>query len=195
MNGGWEPVPAPGCAGIDVDLDSSTVRLPAGVALDLGGIGKGRAADLVAEQLLADGAVGACVNVGGDVRVTGRPPQGDTWPIALCNELAPETDLCVVSLRDGGVATSTPLRRRWTRGDDEVHHLLDPRTGRPVVTDLASVTVLAGTAAWAEVLAKAAFLSGAGDALTIVGAGGGQAILLRADGTVSMSSDFAPAAV
>ena len=75
--------PTPGCAGIELDPALHAVRLPVGVHLDLGGIGKGAAADLVVSRLLAAGADGACVNLGGDIRVEGRAPTTAGWIIEL----------------------------------------------------------------------------------------------------------------
>ena len=62
-----------------VDPTRSTVQLPTGTVLDPGGLGKGLAADLVVEELLASGASGALVSIGGDLRVAGEPPDGDAW--------------------------------------------------------------------------------------------------------------------
>ena len=83
-----EPVgparPAPGCALIELDRLVRAVRLPAGVRLDLGGIGKGYAADLVATELHRAGAAGVCVNLGGDLRVVGEPPdEAPAWVVAV----------------------------------------------------------------------------------------------------------------
>ena len=65
-------VPAPGCDGIEIDRVVGAITLPTGTAIDLGGIGKGLAADLVVDELMNAGADGACVNAGGDLRVAGR---------------------------------------------------------------------------------------------------------------------------
>ena len=81
------PVAAPapvrrhgGATDIDVDPDDRIVTLPAGARFDPGGIGKGLAADLVADELRSFGAAGVCVNVGGDLRVAGAAPgAGDAW--------------------------------------------------------------------------------------------------------------------
>ena len=148
--------PPPGVPRWRCDVDAGTIRVPAGVQLDLGGIGKGHAADIVARELLASGATGACVNLGGDVRVTGSPPDGAAWTIAVQHPLE-GASIVTLALADGAVATSTTAYRRW--GDD-AHHLIDPATGLPARTDLLAVTVVAGEAAWAEVVAKAALLAG-----------------------------------
>jgi len=147
--------PALGCAGIAVDVDSGLVRLPAGVHIDPGGIGKGLAADLVATSLIADGATGALVNIGGDVRVAGTTPPGG-WRIDV--DLPAITDTGLV-LRSGGVATSGTHRRRWVRDGHSQHHLIDPRTGAPAASPFVAATVVAGTAWRAEVLTKAILLA------------------------------------
>lgn len=151
--------PTPGCAHVELGTAVPVVRLPVGVALDLGGIGKGMAADLVATELLDAGAAGACINVGGDLRVTGEPPDGDGWLIAVEDPGSGE-DIAVVRLGDGGLATTTAAKRRWRRGADVWHHVLDPATGTAACTPYASVTVAASEAWRAEVLAKVVFLGG-----------------------------------
>ena len=151
-----EPAPAAGGEGVVVDHQARTVAMPAGVQLDLGGIGKGRAADLVATELLEAGAEGACVNLGGDVRLVGEPPGGTGWLVGIEHPLDGEL-IVTLALREGAVATSTTAHRRWA---DDAHHIIDPATGRPARSDLVSVTIVAGEAAWAEVVAKAALLAG-----------------------------------
>jgi thiamine biosynthesis lipoprotein len=151
---------APGCAGIRLDPVVRAVTLPPGVRLDLGGIGKGYAADLVVSELRDQGAAGACVNLGGDLHVWGVPPDGaSSWVVAI-EDPAGRHELGNLALAAGGVATSTRLRRAWRRDGQPSHHLLDPATGEPAFEGLASVTVLAAETWWAEVLAKAAFVAG-----------------------------------
>jgi thiamine biosynthesis lipoprotein len=161
-------LPGRGCADIHVDRRTGLVQLPAGVRLDPGGLGKGLAADLVTATLRRLGAEGVLVSVGGDLRVSGTPPDGDAaWRIDIEHPDDPSHVIGQVLLADGGVATSTSARRRWlaTDGADatvatEVHHLLDPVTGRSAQVPRRQVTSVAGTAAWAEVAAKVTFLDG-----------------------------------
>ena len=177
-DGPASPVPAhtgasPGCGGIRVTVDAlgGTVRLPEGVGLDLGGIGKGYAADQVVHEMRKQGAEGACVNLGGDVRVSGTSPDGAAWSVGVTDpfgepdpddpdDRADMDDLVVLAVSDGAVATSSRTRRRWRRGTHEMHHLIDPRTGEPARTGLAAVTVVAAEAHWAEILAKSALVAG-----------------------------------
>jgi thiamine biosynthesis lipoprotein len=159
--GAWRTTgPAPGCAGIRLDPVVRAVTLPPDVRLDLGGIGKGYAADLVASELRDEGAAGVCVNLGGDVHAWGVPPdRAPSWVVAI-EDPTGRHDLGDLALAAGGVATSTRLRRAWRRDGRPSHHLLDPATGQPAFEGLASVTVLAAETWWAEVLAKAAFVAG-----------------------------------
>ncbi len=154
------PGAAPGCAGIELLSALRAVVVPPGVELDSGGIGKGLAADLVTAELLAAGADGAMVNVGGDLRVRGEPPSGSTWSVAVAHPLAPDRDLLRLGLDDGAVATSSRLARRWTVDGQERHHLIDPRTGRPVDTPVVAVTAVAAEAWWAEAVTKQIFVGG-----------------------------------
>jgi thiamine biosynthesis lipoprotein len=160
------------------------VVLPAGCHLDLGGIGKGRCADLLAAELLAAGALGACVDLGGDVRVAGRTSTGgDDWVVAVDEPFHPGEDLALVQLADGAVTTSSRAKRRWGSGPTAGHHLIDPATGRPAETDLLAVTVVAASAAWGEVHAKAALVAGARRGRALLEAAGMCGLLVAADGT------------
>lgn len=171
----------PVAGGIAFDADTSSIELPDGVHLDLGGIGKGYAADLVATELLADGAVGVCIDLGGDVRLAGSSIGGDGWGIEVADPFDGAADLALLAVGEGAVATSSRLRRRWRVGDGEAHHLLDPATGRPAETDLVAVTVVAASAAWAEVHAKAALIGGSVDGLALLVDAGLSALLVTED--------------
>lgn len=152
--------PTPGAAGIELIPAINAITLPVGVTFDAGGIGKGYAADLTAALLIAAGADGALVNIGGDLRVAGRPPAPEGWVINVADPFEPERELLRVAIPDGAVATSSRLMRRWQTTKGEAHHLIDPGTGRPAETETVAVTVVAGEAWWAEALTKALFLAG-----------------------------------
>jgi thiamine biosynthesis lipoprotein len=178
--------PVPGCDGVVLDSVVSSVRLPAGVALDLGGIGKGVAADEVSAELLAAalrGVRGVLVNLGGDLRARGEAPAPHGWVVAVEDPLSTGRT-GVVALVEGAIATSTRLRRTWTRGDRAMHHLIDPRTGEPAVAGLASVTVLAGSAADAEVLAKAAYVAGPDQGRSLIEDAGATGLFVTDAGAV-----------
>lgn len=165
--------PAPGCTGIRIDPIVGAITLPVGTAIDLGGIGKGLAADLVVAELAAAGVAGACVNVGGDLRVWGRAPTDDGWVVDLEHRL----DLRF-ALAGGAIATSSSFKRNWVRDGSTVHHLLDPQLGQSARAGLVAVTVIAGTAAAAEVLTKAAFVADEDGAAAIIEDAGATGVLV-----------------
>jgi thiamine biosynthesis lipoprotein len=113
------------------------------VILDLNGVVKGKTVDDALKL-----AIGGWVAAGGDLATT--------VPVSVG---LPGGE--VVTLRDGGLATSSTARRSWLRGGDRQHHLIDPRTGRPAQTPWSDVTVAAGTCTRADVAAKAALILGA----------------------------------
>jgi FAD:protein FMN transferase len=121
-----------------LEVRHGEARVARGSGIDLGGIAKGWLADRLSEIL----GPSCVVNLGGDLRVRGR------WPIGMGE--------ATLMLRDQGAATSSTRKRRWGR----VHHLIDPRTGRPAQTGLEDVSVVAATAFEAEVVAKTALLLG-----------------------------------
>jgi thiamine biosynthesis lipoprotein len=186
-----EPTPAPGCGAIELDRRLHAITLPAGVALDLGGIGKGYAADLVARDLVEHGASGALVNLGGDLRAFGAAPEPHGWVVAVDDPLATGTT-GMLALTGGAIATSTRLKRAWQRDGRTLHHLIDPRTGRPATSGLASVTVVSGEAWRAEVLAKAAFIAGPTDGGPVVVEAGATGLLVFDDGRVVELAGLAP---
>ncbi len=149
---------------IEVDDVALTVGLPHDMALDLGGIGKGRAADLVIDELIdANAAAGACINLGGDLRVYGpAPDNAPAWAVAIEHPTEADDVLRVIGLADGALATSSTTKRRWDGDDGSVrHHLIDPRTYEPAQTSVQSVSVIAGSAMQAEIHAKASLIAGA----------------------------------
>ncbi len=154
--------------GIRVDRAAGTVTAVAGRGIDSGGIGKGLAADLVVASLLEAGAPGALVNLGGDLRSGGAAPDGG-WRVEVDNPFDPAGPPAARFLLNGqALVTSSSQGRRWRDGDEENHHLLNPASGQPAVSDIASVTVIADEGWRAEALAKAAFLSGRDDALVML---------------------------
>ena len=180
---GSAPLPSPGCAGIVLDPASRGVTLPAGTHLDLGGIGKGRTADLVGADLLIAGAHSALVNLGGDLRIVGGLPEGNAFPIAIDDPLDAERSATVVELAVGALATSSLARRHWQVAGEERHHLIDPSTGAPAETDLVAVTVITHETTEAEILAKVALAAGLDAGRDLLHTAGAAGLLVSDDGT------------
>ena len=177
-------------AGILVDRDSGVITLPTGTTLDPGGLGKGLAADIVTAELLAAGAAGALVEIGGDLRVVGEPPGDDAWTVAIAPTVAGVRSR-IVRLSDGGVATSSSRLRTWRANGRRHHHLISPRTLRSTATDVVSCTVLAGSAASAEAFTKVAFVEGAHPALELFEQRSLAASITTDDGVEHTSSSWA----
>jgi len=171
----------------EIVVSGHEVTLPPGVGFDPGGVGKGLAADIVVREALAAGARGACVNLGGDLRVAGEAPDGGEWTVEI-EAPASTASLASVAVADGAVATSTTTRRRWRIGDAERHHLIDPVSGQPAVTNLVQVSVIDASAWRAEVLAKAVLLRGGVHAFDIVGGTGAQAVAVGDDGAIRVTA-------
>jgi thiamine biosynthesis lipoprotein len=177
-----------GATRIELDEPAGIVRVPAGVGFDAGGVGKGLAADLVAEELAAADAIGVCVNVGGDLRVLGASPSGDSWHVGVEDPRSPRGHIARLHIRHGGVATSSRVRRQW-RGSDGTprHHLIDPRTGASSRSVALTATVAASEAWRAEVLTKAAFID-VRDGLALVESLGAAGMVVVPDGRLWTSS-------
>jgi thiamine biosynthesis lipoprotein len=171
------------------ELRARTARIRPGSAVDSGGIGKGLAADLAVTELREAGADGACVNLGGDLRVSGESPAGGGWTIGVDHAWS-ETPIALVGIGEGAVATSTTLRRRWLVGGAWRHHLIDPRSGLPSDSDLNHATVIAGEAWVAEVLAKAVLLNGTEFAFNLFGGTGAEAVAVDQCGGVMATPGF-----
>jgi thiamine biosynthesis lipoprotein len=185
--------PAPGTSALvvgctDIEIDGFDIRLPAGTGFDAGGIGKGLAADVVAAEVMAAGADGVCINLGGDLHVLGTAPEGN-WTIAVEHPSFDEP-LALIGLEHGAVATSTTLKRRWPIDGEQRHHLIDPRTGTPSTTDLTLATVIAGQAWVAEVLATAVLLRGSAHPFDLLNHEHTAALVADDHGRVSTSTGF-----
>jgi len=188
-----------------LDASRGTATLPAGAAIDLGGVGKGWTADLITEWLLGAGAVAACVNLGGDLRTRGVVPEPDGLIVGVEDPFG-GPDLALLRIHDAGVATTARTRRHWpaatcaprqvgpsdTAVDTPVdmHHVIDPATGRPAATGIAAVTVVAPSGALAEVAAKAVFLAGEDDLDPWLEALCASALIVHDDGATRTLGDL-----
>jgi thiamine biosynthesis lipoprotein ApbE len=149
---------------ISIDRASSTVRIPAGVRLDLGATAKAWAADRAAAA--ASAAVnggGVLVSLGGDVAACGPAPHGG-WQIRVTDDhrSGPEAPGQTVAIRGGGLATSSASVRRWSHAGRAMHHIIDPRTGLPAHGRWRTVSVAAEDCAQANIATTAALVRGGG---------------------------------
>lgn len=147
--------------------DGYSVALSDGTQLDLGGIAKGYAADLLRAQLEKESITSATLDLGGDVFVMGKKSDGSDWRIAVKNPADTESYLGVVAASDAFIVTSGVYERYFEENGVRYHHILDPKTGSPAESGLVSVTVLCENGAWADALSTACFVLGADGALAL----------------------------
>ncbi|MHB1595156.1 MAG: FAD:protein FMN transferase [Streptosporangiaceae bacterium] len=171
------PVRVPGWS--RVRLDGRALTVPAGIVLDLGATAKGLGADRAARAAhRAASTGGVLVSLGGDLAVIGQPPAGG-WPILVADEhrqtrqarnlagahygapygAADPATAQQIRLTHGGLATSSVTCRQWRRAGRTMHHIIDPRTGRPAEGPWRTVSVAAASCAEANAAATAAIVA------------------------------------
>ena len=154
----------PGWRQVEFDEQARLLRVPPGVRLDLGATAKAWAADRSAARIAAALGCGVLVSLGGDIAVSGQPPAGG-WRIRVQDisghsEDPPAGPSTVVAIHGGGLATSSTVARRWRRGGDLLHHILDPRTGLPAAPVWRTVSVAAASCTDANIASTAAIIRG-----------------------------------
>ncbi|MGW2640885.1 FAD:protein FMN transferase [Streptomyces sp. NPDC001348] len=166
------------------DRTARRLRLPPGVALDLGATAKALAADRAARRAAEVTGRGVLVNLGGDLSAAGDPPPGG-WRIAVADDhAAPGTaGRPTVSITEGGLATSGTAVRTWRRGERRVHHIVDPRTGDNPAPVWRTVSVAAVSCVAANTASTEAVVVGE-RALGRLRRAGLPARLVRVDGAV-----------
>ena len=152
----------PGWQAVKLLPGTGSVRLPAGVSLDLGASAKAWAADRSAAAAANECGCGVLVGIGGDIAVGGRPPPGG-WEILVTDDHRSDISAegQTVTIRSGGLATSSTAVRRWRHDGQVMHHIIDPATGEPVRETWRTVSVAAGSCADANVAATAALVRAA----------------------------------
>ncbi len=146
---------------IRLDRGRGLVRVPAGVRLDLGATAKALAADRAAASAAAAAGCGVLVSLGGDIATAGQPPE-EGWAVRVTDWHAagPDAEGETVRIHGGALATSSTSVRRWARGEERLHHVVDPATGRPAAEVWRTVSVAAATCVDANTAATAAIIRG-----------------------------------
>jgi thiamine biosynthesis lipoprotein len=154
-------VPVPGWRTINLDAEAGTIRLARGVRLDLGATAKALAADRAAEAARRAAGCGVLVSFGGDIALSGPPPNGG-WRVRVTDDH--RSDVVApgqwITLESGGLATSSTTVRKWATDDGFAHHLVDPATGRPARGIWRTVSVAAGSCLDANIASTASIIRG-----------------------------------
>jgi FAD:protein FMN transferase len=178
---------------VHLDRDGSSVRVPAGMKLDLGATAKALAADRGAAACAAAAGCGALVSLGGDIATSGQAPAGG-WAVHVTDDhrsppSAPGQRISIVS---GGLATSSTAVRRWLHQGRAMHHIIDPATSRPALSPWRTVSVAAASCADANIAATSSIIRGL-SALAWLGELELPARLVAGDGTVRRLAGWPPA--
>jgi len=174
-----------------VQVSGTTVRLDDPEArIDLGGIAKGYVSDVILDELAAQGVQSAYVNLGGNVKVLGGKPDGSPWRVGI-RDPRPDADegqsVARVELTGGSVVTSGLYERQFELDGRRYWHILDPRTGYPVESDIASATIVSERSIDGDGYTKPLFMMDKAAALAWADEHEGlQVLLVDEDGDASM---------
>lgn len=171
------------------DLTNDTVTVGDSMSLDLGGAAKGYIADRIGEYLMSCSITGAIINMGGDIKILGTKPDKSMFNIGINDPFNDGGVLMSLGVSDTSVATSGIYERCFVKDGISYHHILDPKTGRPVKTDIESVTVITKSAVDADCLCTLAILYGSDKAMELIeNTENTEAVILLTDGSVLSSS-------
>jgi thiamine biosynthesis lipoprotein len=178
--------PVRGWTSVRLNRRWGTLYVPAGITLDLGATAKALAADRAAARAAGTAGGGVLVSLGGDIATAGEPPPNG-WHIRVADWHgdggdAPGQTVCIVS---GGLATSSTTVRRWERGGQSMHHIIDPRTARPAKVVWRTVSVTAANCVDANIASTTSIIRGE-RALPWLASLGLDARLVRPDGAVTV---------
>lgn len=144
-----------------LEIRGEKIIKPPGLRLDLGGIGKGYIVDRLTKELLS-----SCsrfwLSAGGDIIISGRDEGKNDWEIGVQNPYQPLENIFTLSNRGEklGIATSGIIKRAGIKDGRKWHHLIDPRSGQPVLNDVLSVTLISSSATQADIFAKTVLILG-----------------------------------
>ena len=154
---------------LDVSDDSVFLKQK-GCVLDLGGIAKGYASKKIADLAKSRGVTSGLIDLGGNIYVVGKKPDGDTWKIGVRNPLKPQgAPELALSVEDCAVITSGGYERFKVVDGKRYTHFFDPKTGEAVMSDLLSVTIVTPDGSLGDGLATAFMIAGFGKSVSMLG--------------------------
>ncbi len=172
-----------------ITVKNGMVTLPeANMAIDLGGIAKGYASAAAADAMRAAGIRSGILSLGGNVYAIGTKPDGTPWRVGVQDPSDTASLVGIISMEDEAAVTSGAYQRFFEENGVIYHHIIDPRTGRPSDSGLASVTVVMADAMRADAYSTALFIMGKEAALSFWRETGGfELVLVEASGAVTIT--------
>lgn len=144
----------------NVSLAASRVTLENGVQIDLGGIAKGFAAGAAAEAMKKSGVKSGLISSGSTILAVGKKANGEKWNVGLANPKKPDEYIATLRLADECISTSGSYEQVFEQNGKKYHHIIDPSTGYPAESGLASVSVICDDPTLADALSTALFVMG-----------------------------------
>ncbi len=174
---------------IQVDKEAQTIYLPQqGMQIDVGGIGKGYAADRAVVEMKRVGVIGGVVALSGDIKTFGILPDRRGFPVGIKHPRREEELIAMIDLNDEAVSTAGDYERFFERDGVRYHHILDPQTLRPA-RGCQSVTVIAKEGTMADGLDTGIFVLGPEQGMALVERlPGVEAIIIDQEGKITVSS-------
>ena len=166
------------------DDDNSVFLESEGMAIDLGAVGKGWAADMIDSYLDELCVEHALVNLGGNVLLHGGKADGSAWRVGIRDPENLSSSYASVAIEDGTVITSGGYQRYIEKDGEVYHHILNPETGYPFQTDILSATVIGDSGTLSDMLSTVIFASGSDKAEEIADKHDVSIILKLTDGSV-----------
>ena len=172
-----------------ITVENDRVILPeTGMAIDLGGIAKGYASSAAADAMRAEGVKSGILSLGGNVYAIGKKPDGTPWKVGVQDPKDTASFVGIIAMEDEAAVTSGAYQRFFEENGVIYHHIIDPRTGRPSDSGLASVTVVSKDAVRADAYSTALFIMGKDDALAFWrDTGGFELVLVESSGAVTIT--------
>ncbi len=167
---------------IIIDEKNSSAKLKKnGQMADLGGIAKGFATDEVISIYKKHGIKNAFVNIGGNIGLLGNSPDGKPWRIGIQSPDGQKGKfVCAISLTDCSISTSGAYERYFKKNGKSYHHIINPKTGYPSESDIASATIIANTSVESDAISKV-FIMNSNDAVELIKKISGKAVIITKD--------------
>lgn len=178
---------------VEIDSQRGTVYLPKqGMALDLGGIAKGYAADELVAIAQEAGIQQALFDLGGNIYAFGTKADGTPWRVGVKDPAQPGgSPALALAVQDRSVVTSGMYERFFEQEGIRYHHILNPATGYPVWNDIQSVTIVSKSSLLADALSTSVFLLGREKGLALLESEDAEGVIIGEDKLVYPTSGIA----